>query len=359
MIRIVNACLTAATVLLVTIQVLLASSSFADDNFRPDTIRMVIPSSPGGGTDSMARLTGRFLSKYLPGSPPVVFINDPGASGIKALNVFTRKTKPDGLTIFAGSSSNIDPTNLRNPAVLYKPKEIRMIGGFPAPSGVLLVRKDALERFNNKSLPPATVGDVSGVRTSGQMSVWGPAYLGWNVRWVVGYKGSREVMLALERGEIDIHATFEREMIKRLLATAKFFIPAQTGVVDTTGKLVAGGHYPDIPVFSDLIYPKLRSPHEISAFKAWEVLVQGGKWFALPPGTPDAIITIYRAAFEKVYADPEFRSSGTKYLGEDFRMATGAEMEAIADKTGLISDSDINYFDELRERAGMRIEKRK
>lgn len=333
------------------------NATWAQVQFSPETLRMIIPSAPGGGTDTMARITGRFLSKYLPGNPSFVYLNDPGASGVKALNSFVRKSAADGMTSIAGSSSNIDPTTLRNPAVIYKAKELRMFGGFPAPSGVLLLRRDAEEKFKNRSLEPATMGDVSAVRTSGQMGVWGPAYLGWNVRWVVGYKGSSEVMLAALRGEVDMHATFERKIISKLLESGEFITPVQTGVV-SGDKLVAGKLYPDIPVFSDLIHPQLKTPREISAFKAWELLVQGGKWYALPPNTPSELVEIYRKAFMASVGDPEFASWASKSLGEDFAIATGEEMEGIADKSDLISDSDVAFFDELREKVGLRVQAR-
>lgn len=343
----------ALTALIALLAISLTQQSRAAEAFQPDTVRMTIPSDPGGGTDSMARVTGRFLGKYLPGTPTFIYLNDPSAAGVKALNNFTKRVKPDGLTIYAGSSSNIDPTTLRNPAVLYTAKELRMFGGFPAPSGVLLLRKDALGRFHDKALPPATMGDVNAVRTSGQMGAWGPAYLGWNVRWVIGYKGSREVMLALQRGEVDMHATFEREIITRLMDSGDFVTPVQTGVISGE-RLVRGKHYPEIPVFSDLVRPLLKSPREISAFQAWEIIVQGGKWFALPPGTPDEIVAIYRNAFDRAVRDPDFAPMATKFLGEDFTTATGAEMDLMADKTDLISDSDVAYFEELREKVGLR-----
>ena len=332
-------------------------SAHASDGFTAETVRMIIPSDPGGSTDGMARITGRFMSQHLPGRPNFIYLNDPGASGVKALNTFARRTKPDGLTVFAGSASNLDPTTLRNPAVLYTAKELRMFGGLPATSGVLLLRKDAVAKFNDKSLPLATMGDVTGVRTSGQMGVWGPTYLGWNLRWVIGYKGSAAVMKAALQGEVDMHATFERNIITQLMDTGDFVMPVQTGVYGSAaGKLVPGKFYMDVPVFSDLIKPHLKSEREISAFEAWETLVQGGKWFALPPETPAEIVTIYRRAFDEAVKGSEFAGLTAKVLGEDFTVATGEDMEKIADKTDLISDSDVAYFDELREKVGLRMQ---
>jgi len=325
----------------------------AEDTFAPTSVRMIVPADPGGGTDSMARITGKVLTKYLPGHPSFVFINDPGASGIKALNDFAKKVKPDGITSVAGSSSNIDPTILRNPSVLYHAEELEMYGGLPAPSGVLVLRKSIMERFTNRALQAATMGDVSAVRTSGQMGVWGPEYLGWNVRWVLGYKGSSEVMLAALRGEIDMHATFEREIINRLMETGDFTLPVQTGVTNGE-RLVAGKHYPGIPVFSDLVRPHLKTDRERSAFAAWEIIVQGGKWYALPPGTSKDIVAIYRKAFDQAVRDPEFAEAAAKVLGDDFTVASGEDMQRIAVKTDLISDSDVNFFEELRDKVGLR-----
>ena len=271
----------------------------AADLFEPKSITIVIPADADNGTDNqIARLGGRFLSKYLPGQPSVVYLNVPGGSGIKGLNDFIVKAKADGLTSIVASASNIDPTTLRNPAVRYNAKEFQMYGGFPAPNGVLILRRDAVGRFNDRALKPAIMGDVTAVRNVDQMAVWGPAYLGWNVRWVLGYKGSSEMVLAAIRGEIDMIVTYNVNFIKQLQDTGQFTIPVQTGVM-VDGKLVAAPEFPTTPVFSDLVRPLLKEPLEKKAFASWEALTQIGKWFALPPSTPTTIVGIYRNRSEE------------------------------------------------------------
>src|SRR4051812_4879899 len=54
----------------------------ADVSFRDKSITMIVASAPGGGTDVSGRAIARFLSKYLPGSPPIVVQNMPGANGV-------------------------------------------------------------------------------------------------------------------------------------------------------------------------------------------------------------------------------------------------------------------------------------
>src|SRR6476661_7313369 len=101
----------------------------AEVSFKGATIKMIIGSSPGGGTDGTGRIIARLLGKYLPGAPSIVVQNFPGASGVTAMNFFMRQTHPDGLTIVMGSNSSVDPLIYRNANAQYDPKTIRMVGG--------------------------------------------------------------------------------------------------------------------------------------------------------------------------------------------------------------------------------------
>src|SRR5262249_7900343 len=130
-----------------------------DVDLNGKTVTGIIPSNPGGGTDSIGRMLGRFLQLYLPGKPTVIFSNIPGVAGIKGLNFFVQQVKPDGLTVFSGSSSNIEPNVLRNPSVFYDPRKLEMVGAFPAPTSVVVMRKDAVSRLHDKSKPPVVKGD--------------------------------------------------------------------------------------------------------------------------------------------------------------------------------------------------------
>lgn len=335
-----------------------ASAAWAADAFAPKSITITIPSGAGDGTDGAARLTGRFLAKYLPGRPSVVYVNGTGGlgAGIKMLNDFVIKSKPDGLTTFVGSASNLDPTTLRNPATRYDTRAFRMVGGYPAPNGPLILRKDALARLTDKSQKPVVMGDVNAVRNTDQMAVWGPAYLGWNVRWVVGYKGTNDVVLATIRGEVDMMCTYDLTLMRPAIESGQLMFPVQTGIMKD-GKFVSGPGFDGVPVFSDLIRPLLTEEREKKAFASWEVLAEIGKWMTLPPGTPEPIVRAYRDAFDKMVKDKAFIAEAAKIFGENFPTASGTEMERVAQFAYGISDSDLAFFDELRERVGIHVEK--
>jgi tripartite-type tricarboxylate transporter receptor subunit TctC len=343
---------------LVTTALLLAQGRVvrsASIDFSGKTLTFVIPSSVGGNTDAIARVFGRFLPDYLPGKPTIIYQNIPGAGGITAVNYFANQVKPDGLTSLAGSASNIEPTVIRMPAVQYDSKKLLMYGGFPSPSSLVIVRKGAIPQFYDASKKPAIMGDVSADRSTDQMAVWGPRYLNWNVRWVLGYPGTPDLVLALRRGEIDLMVTYGDALIDQFRKGDGFVFPAQSGD-SQHGVLVRSARFPDIPLFSDLVRPKLKDPLELSTFRAWELIAQSGKWFALPPGTPPQIVDFYRKAFLEVIATPAFVAEASKVLGVGYTVATGEDVQKVDVALASVGDDELGLMEALRQRVGIHTE---
>src|SRR5258705_535895 len=76
---------------------------------------------------------------------------------------------------------------------------------FAAGAGaVLLADRRVAPRLTDKSAAPVTMGALAGLRATMQMALWVTDRLGWNVRWVLGYPGTRDLALALGRGEVDM-----------------------------------------------------------------------------------------------------------------------------------------------------------
>src|SRR5262245_59413578 len=97
--------------------------------FRGKTVTMIVGSQAGGGTDATGRLVAPFLGNYLPGNPPVTAENRPDPDDIVALNYFVQQLKPDGLTVAAGDSPQIDPIRYRAAQSHYDPTRFEFAGG--------------------------------------------------------------------------------------------------------------------------------------------------------------------------------------------------------------------------------------
>ena len=101
----------------------LAGPALAEVDFAGETIEWIIPFSAGGGSDTWARFNAPLLSKYLPGEPTVIVVNEPGGGSTKGTNLFAARAKPDGLTILGTSGSTQFPYLLGDPRVRYDYKE--------------------------------------------------------------------------------------------------------------------------------------------------------------------------------------------------------------------------------------------
>src|SRR5262245_47245592 len=226
-------------------------------SFKGKTVTMIIGFAPGGGTELSGRLIASFLGKYLPGEPSVIAQNVPGAEGLTAMNYFARQTKADGLTLTMGSGSVADPMNFRKPQSQFDPTQFAYVGGAGRGGSMLIINKGAEQRLRDNSMPPVIMGSPGGAPRSGvQIAAWGMEFLGWNAKWVVGYRGTSDLMVALERGEIEMTATSNTQQIEKLLATGRFKVLVQSGALKQQ-QIAPRSDFPDVPGMSVLMQGKI------------------------------------------------------------------------------------------------------
>lgn len=336
---------------------LVAQAAIAQEpvSFKGKTVNAIISSSAGGGTDAYGRLASIFFEKYLPGSPTVVPRNVPGADGMAAMNFIVQQVAPDGNTFVAASNATADPMNYRRSTSQFNPIDFAVIGGASRSGGVLLINVASEKRLYDKQLPPIIMGSLGGVPRSGmQMTAWGIEYLGWNAKWVVGYRGTNELMLALERGEIDMTATGHVSGIKKLIATGKFKILTQAGT-PKDGVVIADPDYGDSPLFAKLMEGKITDPLAAKAFEYWTNVALSDKWLALPPNTPKAMVDTYREAYAKMIKDPEFIARG-KQINDDFSSEDPAQVESIIRKLGSLPPEAVGYMTAIMEKQGVKLQ---
>jgi tripartite-type tricarboxylate transporter receptor subunit TctC len=324
----------------------------ADVSFKGKTVRMIVGSPPGGGTDLGARLFARFLGKYLPGSPVIGVQNIPGAGGIKVMNYMVQQVAPDGLTLIAGSSSQIAPdVILKNKAVAYDPTKFEFIGGVAATGTVTVANKEAMARME-KTGTPIVVAQVGGVRTGAQMALFAAEYLGWKIKWVSGYQGTAALTLAVLKGEADLTDTAGLANLRPLIEDSRFAAVVQAGIY-VGGKLTRRNEFPNTPTISELVQPKLKTDLEREAFASWERTIQLGKFFALPPNTPKEYVEVYRKAYQKLNDDAEFRKAAVAQLDDDYQLMTAEESQEVVDALARTPDRDLEFLIHLRVKYGL------
>src|SRR5918994_2493344 len=331
-------------ILTVLIILWVASAPAAEAPFyEGKTLRILIASGPGGGTDTAGRLVARYLPKYLPGNPKIIVQNMGGGGGTIANNYFASEVKPDGLTIMQDSSSGIGNFVRGGPTIKYDPRKFKVIGGVARPGSLLMIRNDARERFTNRSAKPVVVGDTDGIRSWVAMTVWGAEYLGWNLRWIYGYPGSRELQLAIRQGEIDVWSTANVKLVKDL---------QREGIVYT---LLAEDErrredFPELPTFLEVLGAKKPTGLAWQAFVAWAGSPELDKFLVAPAATPEPLLKSLREAFAQVMKDPEVDKEGDKFFGDGWKPVTPERVEAVIHEQTSISKDAKDFITKLRQK---------
>jgi len=324
-------------------------------SFQGKTVSMIVGYAAGGGTDAFGRLAASFLTSALPGSPTVVVRNVPGAEGITAMNYFVQQVAPDGLTIAAAANTAADPLNYRKPQSHYDPTSFEVVGGIGRGGTAIVISKAAEKRLADKQAAPVAMGALGGVQRSGMlMTTWGIALLGWNAKWVLGYRGTSELMLALERGEIDMTATANLFLIAKLLESGKFKILVQTGI-QKNGRLAPRADFGDAPILASMMEGKIGDPLAAKAFEYWGDIVAMDKWLALPPKSPPAMLEAYRDAFAKMVRDPQFIDRG-KAISDDFEPMSHEDVEALILRLGRTPPQAVDYISDMLRKQGLEVQ---
>jgi len=184
-----------------------ASAQSVADFYKGKTLELYVGYGPGGGYDQYGRLLARHIGKYIPGKPDVIVRNMPGAGSAKLAAYMHEVAPKDGLQIGAiASTVAFDPLlgneNGEN-SVKFDPRTLNWLGSMDAftPIGV------AWHTSGIKTIEDAKKKEVLvGSSGSGDSSAVYPKLLnsmiGTKFKVLTGYRGSNDITLAMERGEL-------------------------------------------------------------------------------------------------------------------------------------------------------------
>ncbi len=321
-------------------------------SFSGKTISMLVTSSPGGGTDTTGRLVAPFLTRYLPGNPAVVVRNMPGADGLVALNYFVQQADRDGLTLVAGDAPSIDPIRYRAPQSHYDPGKFEYLGGIGRGGSMIIINSAAESRLRDKTAPPVTMGIATAVPRSGQLiAAWGIGFLDWNAKWVVGYRSTSALMIALEQGEIEMTATSNLFSLAAPIGSGKFKVVIQSGGLQD-GKIVPRPEFSDVPLLSDTIAGKFKDPIAARAFDYWRAVLMVDKFLALPPDTPRPVVEAYRSAYREMIADADFTERGRR-MSEVFAPMTPDDVAGLVRNVVDTPPQAVDYLNGMLRKQGI------
>ncbi|MBI4332551.1 MAG: hypothetical protein HY673_14865 [Chloroflexi bacterium] len=319
--------------------------------YEGKTIEMVAATGAGGGTDSTGRAVAVFLPRYIPGQPKIVVRNQPGAGGVVATNSFFEKARPDGLTLLHGSSSILANQQRRRDIVKFDFLKMPAIGNIGGSGGLLAIRKEAKSRLTDPRATPVVMATRGGEETTNLIPLFGREFLGWNVRWVTGYSGTGETMLAVRRGEVDMfldQGPNIRMMVDEGIAEAV----AQLGIYKG-GKFIRRTDFPGVPTVEEILGDRKPSGLPWQGYIAAVMPQTVYKFTVAPPGTPENIMKILTDAYGRMAADPKFGELLDKTFGEVYVISVGQETDRLIKLTLDVSPEAVDYVDTLSRKFGI------
>ena len=181
----------------------LQSASAQENFYAGKTIRIIVGTGSGGGYDGAARLTARYLGKYIPGNPSFVVENMPGASGIKATNFLYEAAPKDG-TVFATVNNSMPVYQaISQPGVRFKAEDLNWIGSLLQTATTISIWHTAEVRTIEEAKRKEVIMGATGA--AGTKAAYPQLLnntLGTKFKIVTGYEGGNTLRLAMERGEV-------------------------------------------------------------------------------------------------------------------------------------------------------------
>ena len=274
----------------------------AQTNFAGKTITIVVGYKPGGGYDATARMLARHLPDHLPGKPTVIVQNMPGGNSIIAANHMYNVAKPDGLTI-GTFNRNLPIAQLTGvQGVKYDMTKFEWIGSAANETTILAIRNDLpYKTFEElrKAKENVIIGSTGPGANTHDFPLLLKDLLGVTLKIVSGYSSSADIMLAVERKEVDGRAgsyTSLRPFIDRGLVHPVIRARSTEPGVE---KLPVDESFAANPRAKAIM--ALRSAPEVVA-----------RPYVLPPKTPADIVKTYREAFAATIKDPALVAEANK-----------------------------------------------
>jgi len=297
---------------LLTIALLLpstAAAASADDFYKGKSIRIVVGFSAGGGFDTYARAIARHMSRHIPGQPAIIVENMTGAGSLISANHMFKVAKPDGLTIGHFIGGLFLGQVLGQPGVEFDGRKFEFIGAPITDHVVCALTKasgiTSVEKWMASKTPVKMGGIAPGTSTPDNATRIFKAALGLPIQLVTGYKGTAEVRLAAESGEV-AGGCWGWDSVK---TTWRKAIESGDAVVVLQANRKNHPELPQIPQAIKLAKSEdARRMIDVGIHADSDIV----RTYTLPPGTPKDRVQILRKAFDDTLKDAEFLADAKK-----------------------------------------------
>ncbi len=289
----------------------LVTSSLAasiEEFYKGKTIQFIVGGTAGGGYDTYTRLIARYFTQYVPGKPSTIVQNMPGAAMLIAANYTFNSAPRDGTVIGHWSGPLILQHMMGNPAVQFEGRKFGWLG-MPTADSLVCITTD---RSGIK-----TAEEWRSAKTRVKLGAIGPgtsgtddtkllaAATGFPLQLIEGYKGTADIRIAAETGEVDGTCAFGWQSAKVTWANA-----LRTGQVHVVLQTMLEPHpeLKGVPLAID--YAKTDEGKKFLGIAS--ELYGKQRLYSLPPQVPEQRVRVLQKAFIDTLKDPQLLAEAEK-----------------------------------------------
>src|SRR5262245_2862819 len=279
-----------------------AQTESAADFYRGKTVKIIVGFGVGGGYDTYARMLAPYLRDQLKAT--VIVENQPGAGGLSALNRLYAAT-PDGLQMMLISGIAATMSQLVEQAeVRYDLSKVGHLGIVSASPWLWVGNPQSPVRTPADAMKPGVLltwgasGQIDGTADGGAITC---TVLKINCKVVLGYRGTAEIALAIERKEMDSMYVSD--------TSANLYVKSGQNRVVATMARTKSRFFPDTPT----IFESVRlTPEQEWWFDFRATLDALGRVLIAPPGLPADRLGFLQAAVGLMVRDPALLAEAEK-----------------------------------------------
>jgi tripartite-type tricarboxylate transporter receptor subunit TctC len=301
-----------------------AVAQSAADYYKGKTIGINIGYGPGGGYDTYGRVFARHFGNHVPGKPNVVPKNMPGAGALKAANYIYNSAPKDGTELGLVASSTLMEPMFGNDQAQFDAAKFTWLGSMSRDISHCGIRKGAgVASFDDwlKQGKELTFGSTGPAAITHQHPLVLKNVLGANARAVAGYQGTKEVSMAVERGEMDglcgLFVSSIQASYMQMVKSGELILLIQMGQskTDVFGK---------VPSVYD--YAKTDQDRQVLEIHFDQLAL--ARPIMAPPGMAKDRVAVLRKAFEDTMKDAALLADARK-VNIEIALMTGEEVEKL------------------------------
>lgn len=300
----------------------------SNDFYKGKVVRIIVGFSAGGGFDTFARTVARYMGKYIPGNPSIIVDNMPGAGSLIAANHIYRVAKTDGLTIGAFNGNQILGQLVGAQGTNFDARKMAWVGAPGYNHDLCVIGQKAgiasAEQWFASKTTLKLAGSAPGATTDDVAKVLKEA-IGLPMRLITGYKGTADMRVAVESGEVDGLCGFSWVSVR---ATWRRAVETGQAVIVLQNAPKAHADLPKVPLsISFAKTPEARQLIEAGVHQPGAITYG----YSLPPNTPQERVQILRTAFLQAVKDPDLLSDANK-ANLEIAPASGEEIAQAIEK---------------------------